>query len=297
MKQLMYVVVKLILVLLFQASLSITYAETLTVGSLSSRPASEIRRFQPLIDYLSLTLKAEGVDEVNLHIASSIDEMTELMRSGQVGLYMDSPVPSMALVESGASRIVLRRWKKGVKEYHSVIFVHKDSGINSIHDLKGRIMGFEEVFSTSSYYLPKASMQQEGVVLTEKPDRHAVVPANEVGYIFSDDDRNTITWVRKKRIAAGAVNNIKFDELKDKFKKQLKIIYRSVKVPRQVVNFSTQLSPATAGAVKAALLDMDKTDRGKAYLETFEKTTKFDEFHKKKEKAMAPLKLLAESYH
>ena len=139
-------------------------------------------------------------------------------------------------------------------------------------------------------------MQQEGLVLNQKPDRLAMVSNNEVGYIFTDDDRNTVTWVRKKRIAAGVINNIKFNELKEQFKQELKIIYRSVSVPRQVVNFSSRLSPEYATAIKQALLDMDKTEKGKTQLMAFDKTLKFDEFPVAIDKAMAPLKKLAAAF-
>ncbi len=288
-------VVKLFLILILQATTS-AYAETLAIGSISSRPASEIKRFQPLVDYLSESLKPQGIDKIKLHIAGSTNEMIDLMQSGQVSLYLDSPFPSLALAETGASKIVLRRWKKGVEQYHSVIFVRKDSGINTLEDLEGKMIGFEEEFSTSSYYIPKASMQKNGLLLSQKSDRHASVAENEVGYLFTEDDRNTVTWVRKKRIAAGAINNIKFDDLKDKFKKELKIIFRSVKVPRQVVNFSNRLSPTYASAIKEALLNMNKTDKGKAQLSAFESTRKFDEFPIAIDEAMAPLKTLAASF-
>ncbi len=289
-------VLKRIFVIVVPILVSTAYAETLTLGSISSRPASEIRKFQPLVKYLSEALKPAGIDKVNLKIASSIDEMTRLILSGKVGIYMDSPFPSIKLASSGASEIVLRRWKKGVKEYHSVIFVRKDSGINDLEELQGKMIGFEEEFSTSSYFIPKASMQQLGMVLHEKSNRQANVSDNEVGYIFTDDDRNTVTWVRKGVIAAGAVNNIKFDNLKEKFKQQLKILYRSVSVPRQVVNFSIKLSPVLANAVKKALIDMNKTEKGKALLKEFEKTRKFDEFPTNVDVAMIPLKNLANAY-
>ncbi len=291
-----YRAVKLILILLLQVTMSIAYAETLAIGSISNRPANEIKRFQPLVDYLSESLIQHGIDNIKLIIAGSTDEMIGLMQSGQVSVYLDSPFPSLTLAETGASRIVLRRWKKGVEQYHSVIFVHKDNAIDTLEDLKGKMIGFEEEFSTSSYYIPKASMQKNGLLLSQKSDRHADVPANEVGYLFTDDDRNTVTWVRKKRIAAGAINNIKFSQLKEKFKGELKIIFRSVSVPRQVVNFSNQLSPTWARVIKEALLNMDKTEKGRAQLKAFEKTRKFDEFPMTIDEAMTPLKILAASF-
>ncbi len=274
----------------------IVNAETLVIGSVSSRPSAEIKRFQPLVNYLKEALKPEGIDNIKLHIASSINEMSDLMADGTVSIYMDSPFPSLQLSNSGVSDMVLRRWKKGVDQYHSVIFVKKDNGITSLNDLKGKIIGFEEEFSTSSYYIPKASMQKENLTLTEKTNSNAKVAANEIGYIFTDDDRNTITWVRKNKVSAGAINNIKFDKIKDKFKKQLKVIYSSVAVPRQVVNFSKKLAPALQQSLKKALLSMHTNDKGLAQLKAFEKTKKFDEFPIPVAQAMAPLSELPKAF-
>lgn len=288
-----------VLSLLFLVSSGLTQvvqAETLTIGSVSSDASKEIKRYKPLIEYLTQSLESSGIDKVDIRVTDSINQMTQLMRSGSVDLYMDSPFPSLKLADAGVSDIVLRRWKKGVEKYHSVIFVHADSQIHSIEDLQGVMIGFEEGFSTSSYYIPKASLQQKGLKLSSKNDRHETVTNDEIGYVFTGDDENTILWVRKQRIAAGAVNNIKFDELKARFRKQLRIIFRSLSVPRQVVSFSKKISPALVKSLTRVLLDMDQTEYGKQQLYVFEKTRKFDEFPVSVEKAMAPMTALAKEF-
>jgi phosphonate transport system substrate-binding protein len=284
------------LLLIFSGLTLVVQAETLTIGSISGNTSKEIKRHKSLIEYLTQSLKSSGIDKVDIRVTDGINEMIELMRSGSVDLYMDSPFPSLKLANAGVSDIVLRRWKKGVKQYHSVIFVHTDSLIYSIEDLQGEMIGFEEGFSTSSYYLPKASLQQKGLKLTSKNDRHETVANNEIGYVFTGEDKNTVTWVRKQRIAAGAINNIKFDGLKARFRKQLRIIFRSVSVPRQVVSYRKKMSPLLASSLTQIFLNMDQTEYGRQQLEEFERTVKFDEFPDSVEKAMTPMTALAKAF-
>jgi phosphonate transport system substrate-binding protein len=285
-----------VFLLIFSGLTPVVQAETLTIGSISGNASKEMIRHKSLIEYLTRSLKSSGIDKVDIRVTDGINQMTQLMRSGSVDLYMDSPFPSLKLANAGVSDIVLRRWKKGVKQYHNVIFVHTDSLIDSIEDLQGEMIGFEEDFSTSSYYLPKASLQQKGLKLTSKTDRHETVANNEIGYVFTGEDKNTVTWVRKQRIAAGAISNIKFDGLKARFRKQLRIIFRSVSVPRQVVSYRKKMSPLLASSLTQIFLNMDQTEYGRQQLEEFERTVKFDEFPDSVEKAMTPMTALAKAF-
>jgi phosphonate transport system substrate-binding protein len=285
-----------VFLLIFSGLTPVVQAETLTIGSISGNASKEMTRHKSLIEYLTRSLKSSGIDKVDIRVTDGINQMTQLMRSGSVDLYMDSPFPSLKLANAGVSDIVLRRWKKGVKQYHNVIFVHTDSLIDSIEDLQGEMIGFEEDFSTSSYYLPKASLQQKGLKLTSKIDRHETVANNEIGYVFTGEDKNTVTWVRKQRIAAGAISNIKFDGLKARFRKQLRIIFRSVSVPRQVVSYSKKIPPALARSLTQVLLNMDQTEYGRQQLRAFERTVKFDEFPDSVEKALTPMTVLAKTF-
>jgi phosphonate transport system substrate-binding protein len=285
-----------LLLLIFSGLGPVVQADTLTLGSISGDASKEIKRYKPLIEYLARSLKSSEIDKVNIKVTSSINQMAQLMLSGSVDLYMGSPFPSLKLANTGVSDIILRRWKNGTEQYHSVIFVHSDSMIDSIDDLQGEIIGFEEGFSTSSYYLPKSSLQQKGFKLTSKVDRHETVTNDEIGYLFTGHYKNTVTWVRKRRIAAGATNNIKFDRLKARFRNQLRIIFRSVSVPRQVVSYRKKMSPLLASSLTQIFLNMDQTEYGKQQLKEFERTVKFDEFPDSVEKAMTPMTALAKAF-
>ena len=148
--------------------LHLTEAESISIGSISDKPNKEIKKFLPLAGYLKSNLQSEGIDQVNVVIARDIYMMAAKIKEGKVDLYIDSPFPVMVVSRISGSRFLLRRWKKGIDEYHSVVFVRKDSGIDSLDQLKGKMIAFEEPFSSSGYFLPKMFMEREGSVLVSR---------------------------------------------------------------------------------------------------------------------------------
>ncbi len=108
---------------------------------------------------------------------------------GEVDLYLDSPFPVSWVVHETGARPLLRRLKQGEASYRSVLFARRDSGLQSIEDLRGHVIAFGEPFSTSSFLLPKASLVERGLQLERYEDPAADVPDDVIGYVFSNDWR------------------------------------------------------------------------------------------------------------
>ena len=249
---------------------------TLTIGSISNAPKEEIQEFQPFIDYLVSSLNHPTIKTGRVVIASSLQEMSELINKGLVDIYIDSPFPVIAIEKTTQSVPFMRRWKKGVSEYRSVIFTHKDTGINSLEELKGNMLAFEEEFSTSGYFLPKATLIANKLAIVEKKRKNIPVAREEIGYTFSKDDETTMIWVLKKKVAAGALNKRAFTKLAKSKLKELVIIKETILVPRQIVMHSPNLPISLRDSIKEVLLNMDSSDQGKIVLTSFAKTKKFE---------------------
>ena len=146
--------------------------------------------------------------------------------------------------------------KKGVSSYHSVVFVRKDSGVKSLDDLRGNVIAFEEPYSTSSYFLPKASLCLQGIKLTPVISLEASVAADQVGYSFTDDDENTLFWVLGKRVIAGAMSSISFEKLAAKKINKLAVVHSTIDVPRHIVSFRGDLDPALISQITNVLVQM-----------------------------------------
>lgn len=253
------------------------WAGSITVGSISVDPADDFAEFAPLAAYLAKQLPSDGVDRGRVVVADGIPQMARYLREGKVDLYIDSPFPSMAVSRAAGSRFLLRRWKRGQSEYHSVIFVREDSGIGRLEDLKGKVIAFEEPFSSSGYFLPKVTLAQKGFTLVPKREASDPVAPDEVGYVFSYDDEDTMVWVLRRKVAAGATDDQTYVKKAKGSLGSLRVIYRTPSVARQIVSCRSDLPPALVAHVKRILLEMERTAEGRSVLRAFEKTTRFDE--------------------
>ena len=266
----------------------IGHANTLYLGSVGDDPDEEIREFNAIANYLQKHLASSGIDKVKTGVASNTKEMINLVSEQKVHLYIDSPFPSILVSQKTGSSIFLRRWKKGVVKYRSVIFTRKDSDIDSLENMKGKSMAFEDPFSTSSYFLPKATLKMHGLKLLEVEAGDAI-PSDTVGYKFSDDDRNTMLWVLRNKVNLGAMNESSYFKLAKKRIKDLKVIENSIWVPRHVVSYGPNMSNEFIQSIKKVLTHMHESEEGKKALNLFSKTTRFDEFPNGAEKDMKPL--------
>lgn len=252
------------------------WAGTIHIGSTTYNPTAEMERLLPLANYLGKQLQSEGIDQGRVIVTKSVPEMATLMREGKVDLYVDSPFPSLALSRLSGSKLILRRWKKGLGEYYSVIFSRKDSGVSRLENLNGKILVFEAPFSTTGYFLPKMIFLQKGIKLVTQ-DSSDLVRHDRVGYRFSGNDENTMAWVIKGIAVAGAMDHESYVKEAKADLHQLQIILKSSSVPRHIVSHRADLPPKLAGRVKEILLRMDQSEEGRKALKDFGETTKFDE--------------------
>jgi phosphonate transport system substrate-binding protein len=262
------------------------WAGTIRIGSISDEPANEIRKFSPIARYLARALKSEGVDDGRVVVARSIHQMAAFLLEGKADIFIDSPFPAVAVSRLSGSKLLLRRWKKGTREYHAVIFVRKDSGINRLEQLNGRMIAFEVPYSSSGYFLPKMSLIQKGLKFIFKRDALDPVAPDEVGYTFSRDHENTMVWVLRGKVSAGALDNRSFLKYAKGSLSQLKILHKTFPIPRHIVSYRASLAPSLVLRIKKILQGMEGAEEGKRILMEFEKTTKFDEIP---DESMAPL--------
>ncbi|MFQ6034936.1 MAG: phosphate/phosphite/phosphonate ABC transporter substrate-binding protein [Sedimentisphaerales bacterium] len=252
--------------------------DSIVLGTIGDSFVEEFKEFKPLADYIAVHLAELGINHGEVMVVPSISKMIELVTQGKVDIYMDSPFPVSIVSKATGAKPLLRRWKNGVSEYHSVIFVKKDSGLKNVHELKGKILAFEDPFSTAGYYLPKAILLAEGLNLAEKKERGTDVPSNTIGYIFSKDDYNTMLWVIMGKAQAGATNNVYYHSLPVNLKEKLLIIKHTPNIHRHIVCYRGDLDPIIVDKIKKVLLQAHQTQQGRKVLKEFKQTTRFDDF-------------------
>lgn len=247
-----------------------------SVGTVVRLPSKHIDEFQAFAD--SLARRITGWEEARgtVRFAPTMEGMAAMLADGDLDLYVDSPYPVLEVARRVGSVPFVRRWKRGTADYHGVVFVRADSGIDALDDLAGRRIAFEESSSTSGYALPRALLERDGLELVAADDAEEAPHA--VRYLFSKADENTAQWVVDGRVDAGAVDDQTFAELEHLHPGELRALARSPQVPRQLVSHRAGLSPRFVASLREALLSMHLDEAGDAVLTDFAGTTRFDDF-------------------
>lgn len=255
-----------------------TATGVIVISDVSNNPAKKIARYQPMADYLAANLTEFDIGIGEVKVASDLPTIANWLKDGEVDLYFDSPYPAMLVSEQSGAEAILRRWKEGKADYYGIIFTMRDRNLDTLADLQGKTIAFDEVSSTSGYMLPVALFVQNGLNPVEKNALSDNLSNNEVGYVFSDDDENTIQWVISGKVDAGAVDIGTFMEIPSESREKMAILAETDKVARHIVLVRPGMDPQMQQAIQRILVEMDRTPEGKAVLEQFEETAKFDDF-------------------
>ena len=250
---------------------------TITVGDIDAEdPAKKIRRFQPLAEYLAREMQGLGVQTGNVVVARDFDEMARFMSDGTVDVYTDSAYPVLAVQMLAGVEIILRRWKDEEPTYWSTFIALRDSGVTSVDGFLGRVVAFEEPQSTSGFVLPAGTLIQRGFKLREVESVDAQVGPDEIGYVFSGDEENTVEMVLEGKVAGGGVSNQDYAELTPELVQSIAAFDETITVPRQLVAVRPGLDGELAAKVSELLIGLDRTDEGREIMDGMKKTKKFD---------------------
>jgi phosphonate transport system substrate-binding protein len=251
-------------------------AGPLTLGFITASPMQESKKFSLLASYLARQLQSEGIGKGNVVAANSIEAMSSLLRMGQADIFIDGFFPAMAVSRLSGSKLLLRRWKNGGSDSKSVIFTRKDSRIAILEHLGGKVIAFDEPFSSFGYFVPKVELLKITFMVLPNRPGSGRVKGDEVRYIFSGGDTNTIYKVANGEVAAGAVADQRYHALVKNLA-GLTILHETASAPRQLVSHRADLPVTLVTKIKNVLLNMPRTGEGREVLREFDNTTKFDE--------------------
>lgn len=256
--------IKLVFAILF-FSATVYAQSSITIGTIDSEPEEKFEKFEKLSNYLQKKLHKKNI-KVNVEIPKDINTAIKLINENQLDIFIDSVYPTLLIKKKTDIVIACKRWKKGSEGYKSLIFVNKNSSINSIEDLKGKTIAFEDEFSTSSYYIPKKAIEKHGLTLSNSGQ------PKSLKYSFARSEKNTAVWVLYKKVDAAATDDLTFNS----FDKNLfKVIYKSKLIPRHLVSFSKRIDTKLKKEIVEILHSMHKDKEGQKVLKSFSKTKKF----------------------
>ncbi|EMA2427261.1 phosphate/phosphite/phosphonate ABC transporter substrate-binding protein [Vibrio alginolyticus] len=258
--------------------------KTFTFGIVSNKAQSKIKKATPFTQYVTENMAEYGYAKGAVKVFKNYRQLAVALENGTVQIATATPFNAMTLEKESNSQVLAIRWKKGLQKYHTVFFTNKESGIESLSDLRGKTLVFEKRTSTSSYYLPAITLLNHGEKLQYLPSPDDKPAKDSIGYLFLDEqlaqsnEINLSVWVYKQRVAAGAFSNFNWNNPKDlpeNMKDKLAIFSRSVEIPRDLILASPSMSLEQQRKITSILLDMDTTHEGSLALKKFQNTKKF----------------------
>ncbi len=250
----------------------------LVLGRLSDDPKSHYEQLKPLLDYVVPRMRDVGIVEGRILMARDLQQMSSYLRRGRVDWVSETSGTAMALQQRTGAEPLLLTERNGVKAYHSVYFVRRDSPVGSLEDLRGRTLALQSVSSTSAYLVPMMELLGRGVrpeILLTPQDNPS---ADSVGYVFTRSELNISTFVHKRVVDAGVISSIDWEDerrMPAVFRRDMRVLHESEDVPRAVELVRPGMAPAVRARLQEVLLEASNDPLAGPALRKFFGTTAF----------------------
>ena len=252
--------------------------EVLVLGRISDNPKDHYDQLKPLLDYVIPRMADVGIREGRVLMARDPQQMASYLRRGRVDWVTETAGTGMLLRKRANAEPLLLTERDGRSHYRSVFFARRDSGIDSLDEMRGHSVAFQRPSSTSAYFVPAAALLERGLrleILLSPSDR---VDASEVGYLFARSELNIATWVHKGLVDVGVMSDLDWRNprrVPPAFRDDLVVFGRSDEYPRAVEMVRQGLDPRVKARLTEVLLaaaaDPDAADA----LQRFFQTTQF----------------------
>ncbi|MCU7918386.1 MAG: phosphate/phosphite/phosphonate ABC transporter substrate-binding protein [Candidatus Thiodiazotropha sp. (ex Dulcina madagascariensis)] len=260
--------------------------DTLVIGKISHNPKKHYRYLKPMVKYAVERMQDLGIRKGKIRMVRSKEQLADMVRRGDVDWVTETPIAAAYLHEKSGAEILVRKWKKGVPEYHSVFFSLEKSNINKLEDLVGKVIALEDPASTSAFYLPVYAMLEKGLRLIKLRNIREKPPADMVGFVFAREEINIATLVHMGIVDAGAFSNTdwnKEDHLPSKYRAKLSIFMRTSPIIRAVEMVRQDIDPAIRKRLEEILLQAGNDPQAAPVLHAYQRTKKFDKLSRDQE--------------
>ena len=250
-----------------------------TVGRVTPNPQRHIKDLRRLAEYVATRMQDLGVREGRVLMARDNRQMKRMLVRQQVDWLSESVISALQFERETGARVLLKRWKKGVPYYHSVIFVRTDSGIRGLQDLVDRRIAFEDPGSSTAFFLPFAELRGAGLSLEWLYSPRETPLPGEVGYVFSRAEINSATWVHKGIVDAAAFSNLDWGRgtsMPDAFVDDVMVIHESSPVPRSLELVRAGLDKVRVKRLRKLLLHMHEDPEGRETLRRYQDTSRYE---------------------
>jgi phosphonate transport system substrate-binding protein len=219
-----------------------------------------------------------GITEGRILMARTAQQMASYLRRGRVDWVTETAGTAMLLEQQAHARALLITVRAGFSKYHRFFFGRRYCGIDSLDDLRGRSIAFQNISSTSAYFVPVTELLERGLpmeILLSPMDRPA---AGSVGYLFARSELNISTWVDKRLVDAGVMSSLDWDNpqrMPPSYRRDMKLIHASGEYPRAVEMVRGDLDERVRERLQQVLIEAADDPDAREPLLRFFKTTRF----------------------
>ncbi len=223
-------------------------AREITVGLIPSEDSrAMIANSKVMMDQLA---KALGMS-VRPFVAADYNGVIEALRSRRLDVAYLGPFSyvlgtSVAPIEAFA---VAETKKAGRTFYHSLVVAHRESGIRTVADLKGRTFAFVDPSSTSGHLFPKAGLMKIGFDCDKDFGR----------VIFSGSHDSNAVAVQNRKVDAVAIADRILDAAYRKGLAKpddLVVVWKSGPIPESPTVWRKDLDPELKKRIQSAFLEV-----------------------------------------
>lgn len=248
---------------------------TLVFGRIHDDPVRSIRDRQEFVDFVAKKLAPLGFVGGKILVVEKIHSLAQALKEGKVDLFHDSVAPTLLLSKSAGAIPILRQWKYGEAEYEGVIIVKKTSGINTLSDLRGKVIALEEPHSTSASILPRMLLEESKLKMVQLKSP-GPVKSDSVGFVYGTDGSAVNVLVTGRVDAATSITR-EIERLKPEVRDSLQVIGKTRKLPRQLMAVHKDLDPKVVKLLKEIMIGMDKDAESLGVLNRQQNTSRFDD--------------------
>ena len=250
----------------------------LVLGRISDDPKTHYEQLKPLLDYVVPRMAGVGIREGRILMARDAQQMASYLRRGRVDWVTETSASGVALEARADAKLLLMTERDGVSRYRTVYFARRDSGLTSLDQLRGRSIAFQNISSTSAYFVPASELLERGMrleLLLSPMDKPA---GNTVGYVFARSELNIANWVHKRLVDVGVMSNIDWDNpqrVPPTYRSELRVLHVTPEYPRAVEMVRGDMDPKVEARLREVLMHASEDPDARDALLRFFKTTRF----------------------
>ncbi len=226
----------------------------IAVGAIIS-PAKSLTFYEDIFDYIGEKL-GRGVEMVQ---RKTYAEVNFLMKEGRIDAAFVCSRPYVEGHRDFEMELLCVPVCFGKTEYRSYFIVHKDSTIENLEGLRGKLFAFSDPLSNTGTLIPTYTLAKMG----ETPESFFR------RYIFTYSHDNSIRSVAEKFVDGAAVDSLIWEYLSIKepeLTAQTKIIRKSAFCAIPPVVVSSDIAPELKERLRSAFLNMHNDPRGRKIL-------------------------------